>query len=85
MACQPTGLYLLLLMVARNAPLALDFCGLCSPSVVAGLLQGKIEWGEGCRVLGPFLLLVAVPPQVDILAESRGGSEESLAKGGECI
>lgn len=33
------------------------------------------QWGEGCRVLGPFLLLVvAVPPQVDILAESRGDS-----------
>lgn len=29
------------------------------------------QWGEGGRVLGPFLLLVAVPPQVDILAESR--------------
>lgn len=34
------------------------------------------------RVLGPFLLLVPVPPQVDILAESRGDSEESLAVGG---
>lgn len=40
------------------------------------------HWGEGGRVLGPFLLLVAVPPQVDILAESRGDSEESLGKGG---
>lgn len=38
------------------------------------------QWGEGCRVLGPFLLLVAVPPQVDILAESRGDSEESLGR-----
>lgn len=68
-------------MVARNAPSALGFCGLCAP-VVTGLFQGKTEWGEGCRVLGLFLLLVAVPPQVDILAESRGDSEESLGKGG---
>lgn len=30
--------------------------------------------GEGCRVQGPFRLVVAAPPQVDILAESRGDS-----------
>lgn len=46
------------------------------------------QWGEGGRVLGPFLLLVAVPPQVDILAESRGDSESPQGKGGcleECV